>query len=401
LGFLKEVSDTAGGVNTAHKFTYAPSGLRIRDERIGSNPHDRRFAYTTSGLLMSVWESGMGHEGAKKTDIIYANGEAIAEIVITGATDSIYELHNDYLGSPRHITNGNLGQPNTGHIIGEQAFGPYGERVGGTFAAWGCKPITGYTGHINEDLTGLIYMRGRYYSPLWHRFVSSDQGVDPLSLNQFAYVGGMPFMATDPWGMAMARREAVQSELFALLDAGDMFFFSPNYTNVLKRYAVAAEKAKKALRMGEINLPPCEVRLAIMDAVEASDKPNATDKWGGYHEEGGIWGLGAKEDLLISPALPGLTWFEGITNFGIDVGNAVDPSINHSMETVLGQYHVHPKGGSLTRFVQSPSAVDIGRAVLPMSIVAGAASKRVYFYDATGDLGAMSFKKFMKGCEKP
>jgi RHS repeat-associated protein len=89
-------------------------------------------------------------------------------------------------------------------IIGEQAFGPYGERVGGTFSAWGCKPITGYPGHINEDLTGLIYMRGRYYSPLWYRFVNSDQGVDPLSLNQFAYVGGMPHMAADPWGMMMA-----------------------------------------------------------------------------------------------------------------------------------------------------------------------------------------------------
>jgi hypothetical protein len=46
-------------------------------------------------------------------------------------------------------------------------------------------------------------MKGRYYSPLWHRFVNSDQGVDPMSLNQFAYVNGMPFMATDPSGMKM------------------------------------------------------------------------------------------------------------------------------------------------------------------------------------------------------
>jgi hypothetical protein len=82
LGLLKSVSDTAGGVNTAHKFTYAPSGLRIRDERTGTAPRDRRFAYTTTGMLLSVWEGGMGHEGAKKTDIIYANGEAIAEIAV-------------------------------------------------------------------------------------------------------------------------------------------------------------------------------------------------------------------------------------------------------------------------------------------------------------------------------
>jgi hypothetical protein len=44
-------------------------------------------------------------------------------------------------------------------------------------------------------------MKGRYYSPLWHRFINSDQGVDPASINQYAYVGGSPFMAKDPSGM--------------------------------------------------------------------------------------------------------------------------------------------------------------------------------------------------------
>jgi hypothetical protein len=44
-------------------------------------------------------------------------------------------------------------------------------------------------------------MKGRYYSPLWHRFINSDQGVDPNSINQYAYVGGSSFMATDPSGM--------------------------------------------------------------------------------------------------------------------------------------------------------------------------------------------------------
>jgi RHS repeat-associated protein len=124
-------------------------------------------------------------------------------------------LHNDYLGSPRYITDGDKSTPKIkGRIIGEQAFGPYGERMDGNFVVGGTplnpilkdlpqgyKPITGYTGHVAEDMTGLIYMRGRYYSPAWHRFVNSDHGVDPLSVNQFAYVGGMPFMARDPYGM--------------------------------------------------------------------------------------------------------------------------------------------------------------------------------------------------------
>jgi RHS repeat-associated protein len=139
------------------------------------------------------------------TDI---NGEAIAEI---DQNDNIYELHNDHLGTPRYITAGNA-QPNVarGKIAGEQAFGPYGEEMRGTFninnqtlqLPSGYAPVTGYTGHLNEDLTGLIYMKGRYYSPLWHRFINSDQGVDPASINQYAYVGGRPFMATDPSGLS-------------------------------------------------------------------------------------------------------------------------------------------------------------------------------------------------------
>jgi RHS repeat-associated protein len=63
--------------------------------------------------------------------------------------------------------------------------------------------VTGWTGHADEDSTGLIYMRGRYYSPLWHRVVSSDRGRDPNGPNQFAYVGGSPFTATDPSGMTL------------------------------------------------------------------------------------------------------------------------------------------------------------------------------------------------------
>jgi RHS repeat-associated protein len=249
LGLLKGVSDNVGSSSTTHQFTYAPSGLRIRDKRstaiAGSMPHDKRFAYTTAGTLLSVWEVATssqphGDLGAmasrpRKTDIVYANGEAVIEIVTRPPAaqgdppsdphyilipppppENIYELHNDYLGSPRYITHGSK-PPSLlprGEMAGEQAFGPYGERMEGNFVVGGTpddpilkglpsgyKPITGYTGHVAEDMTGLIYMRGRYYSPAWHRFVNSDQGVDPLSINQFAYVNGSPFMARDPYGM--------------------------------------------------------------------------------------------------------------------------------------------------------------------------------------------------------
>jgi RHS repeat-associated protein len=195
---LKTATESISDNASSHEFTYAPSGLRVRDKRTGVNAIDKRFVYTTSGALLSVHESP-----SKRRDIVYANGEAIAEIDQDG---NVYELHNDHLGTPRYITNGNTAQSSKGQVIGQQAFGPYGEELVGTYNGQvlptGYKPATGYTGHLNEDLSGLIYMKGRYYSPLWHRFINSDQGVDPKSINQYAYVGGSPFMAKDPSGMA-------------------------------------------------------------------------------------------------------------------------------------------------------------------------------------------------------
>ncbi|MBI4911357.1 MAG: hypothetical protein HY823_01340 [Acidobacteria bacterium] len=140
-----------------------------------------------------------GREGAPATwnrDVVYLGGRAIAEIDSFGA---IHELHTDPLGTPRVFTRGT-----DGSIEGRQAYAPFGEYI--TSAEWtdGYVPLTGYTGHLQADPTGLkelIYMGGRYYSPAWHRFLNSDQGVDPNQFNQFAYVGGSPLQAADPSGM--------------------------------------------------------------------------------------------------------------------------------------------------------------------------------------------------------
>jgi RHS repeat-associated protein len=134
---------------------------------------------------------GAASNAAWMRDVIYLGTEAIAEIDAAG----VHELHNDHLGSPTIITSRSSAQ-----IEGRQVFGPFGERV----KSEDYLPLTGYTGHVQRDATGLIYMRGRFYSPAWHRFVNSDQGVDPNSWNQMAYVGGSPFMATDPSGMFSA-----------------------------------------------------------------------------------------------------------------------------------------------------------------------------------------------------
>jgi hypothetical protein len=138
-----------------------------------------------------------------------------------------------------------------------------------------------------------------------------------------------------------------------------------------------------------------------MDAVNASNSKNSTDKWGGFHEEGGIWGVGPDGNILISPSQPGAVWKTGDPQVFVDPFLAADQSITNSLYPILGQYQVHPKGNSKNLFNQPPSSGDIANATLPIiNIVAGAASQRIYFYDNHSTINDMSFKDFMKGCEK-
>lgn len=62
----------------------------------------------------------------------------------------------------------------------------------------------GYTGHVNDPDTGLVYMQARYYDPSIGRFLSVDalkpKAGDITSFNRFIYVGNNPVARTDPTG---------------------------------------------------------------------------------------------------------------------------------------------------------------------------------------------------------
>jgi RHS repeat-associated protein len=171
-------------------FTYLPSGLRASRTSAQDWTQNRVYAYTLSGQLLTEYrQTGASPQNLSPRDVVYLGGVAIAELDAGG----VHELHCDHLGTPLLSTS-----QATGRAEGWQYFGPYGE----PFPSTGYVPTTGFTGHLQTDATGLIYMRGRFYNPVWHRFLNSDQGADPGQLNQFAYCGGSPMMRTDPSGMA-------------------------------------------------------------------------------------------------------------------------------------------------------------------------------------------------------
>lgn len=86
-----------------------------------------------------------------------------------------------------------------GNITAEFEYRPYGRLALGTVPNG-----PGFTGHVSDADTGLVYMQARYYDPDIGRFISADpiapkQG-DSFSFNLYAYADNNPIMKIDPSG---------------------------------------------------------------------------------------------------------------------------------------------------------------------------------------------------------
>ena len=86
-----------------------------------------------------------------------------------------------------------------GSITATYDYTPYGSQ------ALGMPPAgPGYTGHVNDPDTGLVYMQARYYDPEGVRFLSVDPvGPSPGELfhfNRYDYTNNNPINHTDPDG---------------------------------------------------------------------------------------------------------------------------------------------------------------------------------------------------------
>jgi len=85
------------------------------------------------------------------------------------------------------------------NIVERSEFEPYGAVVN--------RPLrdgVGYTGHLEDESTGLVYMQQRYYDPMIGRFIS----IDPVAADRFTggndnrywYANNNPYTFTDPDG---------------------------------------------------------------------------------------------------------------------------------------------------------------------------------------------------------
>jgi len=101
----------------------------------------------------------------------------------------------DALGSVRQLVDA------AGQITLVKSYEPYGSVVSSVGSG---ASAYGFTGE-QQDVSGLVYLRARYYAPWDGRFVSRDvwEGVStrPVSYHRWVYVSANPVNAVDPSGL--------------------------------------------------------------------------------------------------------------------------------------------------------------------------------------------------------
>ncbi|MEO5831033.1 MAG: RHS repeat-associated core domain-containing protein [Rhodanobacter sp.] len=91
-----------------------------------------------------------------------------------------------------------------GNITARFDYTPYGS------VAMGSAPNgPGYTGHVNDADTGLVYMQARYYDPVVARFLSVDPKApaagNAFNFNRYTYANNNPINNIDPDGRNCTR----------------------------------------------------------------------------------------------------------------------------------------------------------------------------------------------------
>ena len=231
---LETVTYTYGDANWRDKLT-AVNGSTIRYDAIGNPLNDGTWTYTWQNgrQLQKMQKSGVTAEFVYNADGLRVqktvNGVATKYTLhgknivhMTSGTDELhffYDAQNRpavvvYNGVPYAYVKSLQGDivaildenGNTVVSYGYDAWGAPLWCTGELAETLGKVQPFRYRGYVFDEETGLYYLRSRYYTPTWCRFISIDAFVDTtddvVSKSLFVYCSNNPIVHSDPTGEA-------------------------------------------------------------------------------------------------------------------------------------------------------------------------------------------------------
>lgn len=221
-------------------------------------------------------------------------------LVLAGTSGAVKEvktiIHTDHLGSPV------IGRSMDGETVWERHYAPYGAQDPAPE-----DPLSpGYTGHLEERDSGLVYAGARWYDPRIGRFLSPDpvgfSVSNPVSFNRYAYANNNPFSYIDPLGMEAEITREVGGEIYQFtayerhelcassnrgcnsgiasssghmkmerFDEGSQIYYASSYNPQVKAYmdalhAASGESMMTAASVGSVAQPEAAPLWALMMA---------------------------------------------------------------------------------------------------------------------------------------
>ncbi len=169
------------------KYVYDGHGRRVNDE-VGA---DKNSFYGQNGQLAFVSDLRL----QQYSNYYYLNGSLVAIRDKPFGQDAVVKYqHTDALGSPVAVTDANR------VVIEKNEYEPFGKVINHPL-----KDGPGYTGHVSDATTSMLYMQERYDDPGLGRTLS----VDPVTahstgdyryFNRYAYAFNNPYTFKDPDG---------------------------------------------------------------------------------------------------------------------------------------------------------------------------------------------------------
>ena len=190
---------TAQGGSAAERTSYTYDAYNRNTSVCGAG-YVQQNHYDAEGLRYAVTENG------ETTNFVYRNGMPVSELDADKNPVRGYVLGNEYIsqvngtsfgyylndeqGSVRYLTGSD------GSIRNHYRYSAFGE----TITAEETVPNRlRYNGQMADGLTGLYYLRARYYNASLGRFTQEDVIYND-GLNLYAYCNSNPVMYSDPSG---------------------------------------------------------------------------------------------------------------------------------------------------------------------------------------------------------